>query len=168
MDSTGLRPLSNKVEALHKASAPRNVTELKANLGLLNYYHKFLPNLSALLAPLHCLLRKSMKWHWGSEQCEVFEKSKQLIQSSEVLVHYDTQKDLIMACDASPYGVGAVLSNQMEAGKVRPISFMSRTLTPAERNYSQLNKKGLAVIFVIQCFHKYLFGRKFTICTNRC
>lgn len=166
VDSTGLRPLLNKVEALQKAPAPRNVTELKAYLGLLNYYHRFLPNLSTLLAPLHNLLRKSVKWHWSSEQREAFEKSKQLIQSPEVLVHYDTQKDLILACDASPYGVGAVLSHRMEDGQERPISFMSRTLTPSERNYSQLDKEGLAVIFGIQRFHKYLFGRKFTICTD--
>lgn len=168
VDSTGLRPLSNKVEALQKAPAPRNVTELKAYLGLLNYYHRFLPNLATLLAPLHNLLRKSVigVWHWSSEQREAFEKSKQLIQSPEVLVHYDTQKDLILACDASPYGVGAVLSHRMEDGHERPISFMSRTLTPSERNYSQLDKEGLAVIFGIQRFHKYLFGRKFTICTD--
>ncbi len=64
VDSAGLRPLSNKVEALQKAPAPRNVTELKAYLGLLNYYHRFLPNLSTWLAPLHNILRKSVKWHW--------------------------------------------------------------------------------------------------------
>ncbi len=56
-------PISNKMEALQKAPAPRNVTELKAYLGLLNYYHRFLPNLSIWLAPLHNLLRKSVKWH---------------------------------------------------------------------------------------------------------
>lgn len=111
---------------------------MKAYLGLLNYYHRFLPNLSTWLAPLHNLLRKSIKWHWGSGQRKAFEKSKQLIQSPEVLVHYDTQKDLILACDASPYGVGAVLSHRMVDGKERPISFMSRTLTPSERNYSLL------------------------------
>ncbi len=61
---------------------------------------------------------------------------------------------------------GAVLSHRMVDGKERPINFMSRTLTPAERNYSHLDKEGLAVIFGIQHFHKYLFGRKFTICTD--
>ncbi len=123
VDSTGLHPLSNKMEALQIAPAPRNVTELKAYLGLLNYYHRLLPNLSTWLAPIYNLLRERVKWHWGIEQLDTFEKSKQLIQSPEVLVHYDTQKDLILACDA----FGAVLSHRMVDGKERPISFMSRT-----------------------------------------
>ncbi len=89
----------------------RNVTELKAYLGLLYYYHRLLPNLSIWLAPLHNLLRESVKWHWGSEQHDAFEKSKPLIQSSEVLVHYDTQKDLILACDASSIWSCFVTSN---------------------------------------------------------
>ncbi len=111
VDYTGLHPLSNKVEALQKAPAPRNVTELKAYLGLLNYYHRLLPNLSTWLGPLHNLLRERIKWLRGSEQHDAFEKSKQLIQSSEVLVHYDTQKDLILACDASSIWSCFVTSN---------------------------------------------------------
>ncbi len=111
VDNTGLHPLSNKVEALQNAPAPRNVTELKAYLGLLNYYHRLLPNSSTWLAPLHNLLRESVKWHWGIEQHDAFEKSKQLIQSPEVLVHYDTQKDLILACDASSIWSCFVTSN---------------------------------------------------------
>ena len=166
VDASGLHPLPHKVSAIQKAPAPTNVTELRAYLGLLNYYNRFLPNLSTLLSPLHELLRKETKWRWETEQERAFEESKRLMQSSEVLVHYDSQKDLILSCDASPYGVGAVLSHRMPDGQERPISFMSRTLTSAESNYSQLDKEGLAVMFGIQRFHKYLYGRKFVICTD--
>lgn len=83
---------------------------MKAYWGLLNYlnynylYHKFLPNLSTVLVPLHALLRKEVKWIWGIVQKEAFEKSKILLQFSALLVHYDSHKLLILACDASPYG----------------------------------------------------------------
>uniref|UniRef100_A0A8C6WE53 ribonuclease H n=1 Tax=Neogobius melanostomus TaxID=47308 RepID=A0A8C6WE53_9GOBI len=166
VDASGLHPLPNKVMAIEQAPAPTNVTELKSYLGLLNYYNRFLPNLSTLLAPLHRLLRKDTPWSWQEEQERAFEESKKLIQSSEVLVHYDSHKDLILACDASPYGVGAVLSHRMSNGQERPIGFMSRTLTSAESNYSQLDKEGLAVMFGIQCFHKYLYGGRFVISTD--
>ena len=60
IDSTGLHPSPTKVQAIQKAPAPTNIT---AFLGLVNYYHKFLPNLSSTLSPLHLLLRKGTKWN---------------------------------------------------------------------------------------------------------
>lgn len=166
IDATGLHPVQDKVRAIQQAPAPKNVTELKAYLGLLNYYNKFLPRVSTLLTALYVLLRKDVKWMWGAKQQEAFEASKKLLQSSDVLVHYDAAKELILSCDASPYGVGAVLSHRMPEGVEKPIGFVSRTLTAAEKNYSQLDKEGLGVIFGVQKFHNYIYGRHFTICTD--
>lgn len=114
MDAQGLHPLKDKVQASTEALCPTTVTELKACLGLLNYYNRFLPNLSSVLAPLHRLLRKGTQWCWGDSQTKAFQKSKELLQSADVLVHYTSEKDLILLCDASSYGVGAVLSHRME------------------------------------------------------
>ncbi|XP_041651122.1 uncharacterized protein K02A2.6-like [Cheilinus undulatus] len=166
VDRQGLHPVEKKVKAIMEAPAPTNVTELKSYLGLLNYYNKFLPNLATLLAPLHELLRQDVKWTWKQKQEEAFQRSKALLHSAQVLVHYSADRELILSCDASPYGVGAVLSHVMEDGSEKPLGFMSRTLSPAETRYSQLDKEGLAVIFGIQRFHKYLYGRPFTIYTD--
>lgn len=162
----GLQPVGRKVKAIVEAPSPSNVSELKAYLGLLNYYGKFLPNLATCLAPLYELLKKGKCWEWLTEQEEAFQHSKKLLQSANVLVHYSADKELVLACDASPYRLGAVLLHRLEDGNERPISFMSHTLSGADKKYSHLDKEGLAVVFGIQKFHKYLYGRTFTICTD--
>ena len=125
IDKNGIHPLPQKMDAVMQAKSPTNVTELKSYLGLLNYYGKFLPNLATTLHPLHDLLQKDRPWKW-TEACErVFVKSKKQLQDSPLLVHYDLKKSLRLACDASPYGVGAVISHVMENGDEKPTAFAS-------------------------------------------
>ena len=78
VDADGIHPLPEKVEAVVKAPTPRNLKELKSFLGLLSYYSKFLPNLSSVLAPLYCLLRKDARWKWSVEEEKAFQCSKEL------------------------------------------------------------------------------------------
>jgi len=166
VNSQGIYPVEDKVTAINEAPVPQNVTELKSYLGMLNYYNRFLPDLSTKLAPLHELLQKQTKWKWGKAQQEAFDKSKLMLQSSKVLMHYDPSRELLLSCDASTYGIGAVLSHRMDDGTDRPIGYVSRTLAPAEKNYSVLEKEGLAIIFAVKKFHQYLYGRKFKIFTD--
>ena len=163
IDRDGLHPAPEKVRAVQMAPEPRNITELRAFLGLLNYYSKFLTNLSVVLSPLYRLLQTKVKWSWSREQSEAFSQAKALLQSSQLLVHFDNNMELVVSGDASPYGVGAVLAHRMEDASERLIAYASRTLSPAEKNYSQLEKEGLAVIFAVRKFHQYLFGLKFII-----
>lgn len=137
------------------------MAELRSYLGLLNYYGNFIPNLSILLQPLHELLRKRVKWAW-TEECEnAFVHSKTELVADKVLVPYDEKRKLILACDTSPYCVGAVISHVMDDGEERPIPFASRTLTKSERNYSQIEKEALGMVFGVRKCHKYLYGRTF-------
>ncbi len=166
LDELGLRPAERKLAAIRQAPEPSNTTELRAFLGLLNYYGRFLPNLSTMLQPLYSLLQKNTSWEWGAKQAKAFRQAKQNLLESDFLTHYDLKKPVRLACDASPYGVGACLTHVMSDGSEQPIAFASRTLTTAERGYAQLEREALALIFGVRQFHKYLVGRSFTLVTD--
>ena len=112
------------------------------------------------------LLENNHQWKW-TEQCETaFYNVKEMITSEQVLTHYDPSLPLRLACDASPVGIGAVLSHVMNDGTERPIAFASRTLTKTEQGYAQIDKEALAIIWGVKKFHVYLFGRSFTLYTD--
>ncbi|CAB4019266.1 Hypothetical predicted protein, partial [Paramuricea clavata] len=100
----GLHKSQQKVHAVINAPRPENVSQVRSFVGLINYYHNFLPNLSTLLQPLNQLLEKERRWKWTSECEQAFLKAKELISSEEVLAHYDPQRPIKLECDASPYG----------------------------------------------------------------
>ena len=163
IDRNGLRPSPNKLKAINEVPEPSNISELKSFVGLLNYYHKFICNLSSLLFPFFRLMKKDAPWKWTAVEKEAFHKAKQALNSSSLLVHFDPSKEIILAADASPYGVGGVLSHKMEDGTERPIAFTSRSLTAAEKKYAQIEKEGLAIVFAVKRFHQFLQGREFKI-----
>ena len=163
VDKNGIRPLPEKMDAVMQAKSPTNVTELKSYLGLLNYYGKFLLNLATTVHLLHDLLQKDRPWKW-TEGCEsAFVNSKKQLQDSPLLDHYDLKKSLRLACDASPYGVVAVISHVMKNGEEKPIAPASRTLTASERNYSEIEEEALSIVFGVKKFHSYLYRRRFTL-----
>ena len=162
----GLHTAESKVKAVVEAPDPRNISEVRSFLGMVNYYGKFLPNLATTLSPLYCLLRQTTAWHWGPKQKKAFRTVKNLLKWSQVLTHYDDRLPLLLECDASPYGLGAVLSHEMPDGSERPVCFASRALSKAEQNYSHLDKEALAIIFGVKKYHQYLFGRQFEIKTD--
>ena len=142
IDSEGLHPTEDKLKAVQLAPQPNNVTELKAYLGLLTYYGRFRPHLPSVLAPLYALLRQGAEWQWGSTEQESFRKSKELLLSSRVLVHFDPKLPVLLACDASSYSIGVVLAHKMPNGTERPIGFASRMLLAAENSICKSRKKG--------------------------
>ena len=166
IDADGIHPTQDKIDAIVNAKVPQNKSELRSLLGLINYYGKFLSNLSSRLEPLHCLLRSENRWFWSEDCDRVLDEIKKEISGDKVLAHYDPKLPLSLATDASPYGVGAVLSQTSKDGVERPVAFASRTLSPTERNYAQIEREALGIIFGVKRFHKYLYGRKFTLITD--
>ena len=105
ISAKGLRPSPAKVRATTEISQPTDVTQLKAFLGLVNYYAKFLPDLATKLAPLYQLLKQNTKWEWLDQQEQSFQEVKQLLSTPNILVHFDDQKPIVVACDASPFSM---------------------------------------------------------------
>ena len=119
-----------------------------------------------MLHPLNSLLQKNSKWNWTAQYEEAFIAAKRSLTPSSVLVHYNSSLPIQVAADASAYGVGAVLSHIMADKTEHPVAITSRTLMPAERNYLQVEKEALALVFAIKKFHQYLYGRIFTLITD--
>eukprot|EP00731_Ephydatia_muelleri_P012858 Em0007g168a len=162
----GICTSPKKIEVIQKAPIPLNVTELRSFLGIVNYYGKFIQSVADLCAPLNELLQKNAPWIWTATCMESFKQLKQALGSAEVLCHYNPSEEISLACDASAHGLGAVMSHHFKDGSERPISYASRTLSKAERNYSQIEKETLSIIFGLKKFHQYLYGRKFLLVTD--
>lgn len=111
---------------------------------------------ATILDPLNNLTRKGVEFIWSNECQKAFEKCKCILSEKSLLVHFDPNKELHLTCDASSSGVGGVLSQKQE-NREEPVVFASGTLSKTERNYSQLEKEALSIIFCLKKFSKFLF-----------
>ena len=162
----GISPVRSKIDDLKNANPPRNVKDLVSFLGAVGYYRKYLPDLSTIIAPLEALRKKDVEWRWTTVEHEAYEKLKDMLCSDQVLTFYDPGKSVKLDTDASSYGLGAVLSHVDDDGNERPIEYISRTLSDAEKRYSQIDKEALSIIWSIKRFNRYLLGRHFTLVTD--
>jgi hypothetical protein len=165
ISENGVRADTDKVKPILELPAPENTTTLKSFLGMVNFYSKFINGFTDILTPMYKLLKKGQKWEWGQPQKEAFNKIKLALTDSPVLTHYSERLPLILCCDGSQTGVGAVILHRTAEGE-RPVAYASRALSAAERNYSQIHREALAIIFGIKKFHTYLYGRQFTLRTD--
>lgn len=166
IDRNGIHKTAGKIDAIQNAPKPTDKTQVRSFIGLVNYYGRFFENLSTLLFPLHQLLRDDTEFIWTDECERVFRAVKEKIQSPRCLVHFDPRLQIVLATDASPYGVGAVLSHVCDDGTERPIQFASQTFSKTQQKYSQIDKEAYAIIFGIRKFYQYLRGRRFTLYTD--
>ena len=157
---------SPKADAVTKMPAPSNVTQLRSFLGSVQFYNKFLPDLSTISGPLYHLTEKSTKWKWDQPQEDAFKKLKQMLTDNTVLAHFDPSCPVGISCDASDAGVGAVLFHRYKDNTERPIANASKTLTATQKRYPQIQKEALSIIFALKKFHQFLYSRKFILVTD--
>ena len=163
---SGIQPLKSKIRDLMNAPKPENVEELVSFLSAVNYYRRYLPNLSTVIGPLDDLRKHEVKWKWTTKEQNSFDKLKELLCSERVLTFYNPDLPLKVDTDASSTGLGAVLSHLYPNGEERPIEYISRTLSQAERNYAQIDREALGIVWAIKRFHIYLYMRKFLLVTD--
>ena len=161
----GVKPDPLKVEAVRKFSQPKNAKNIKQFLGLAGYYRRFIPDLSVIAKPLTFLLKKNVTFRWTKTQHESFNKLKDILCAHRLLQYPDFSRPFIVSCDASNYGIRGVLSQNFD-GKVLPIAYISRTLSETEINYATIEKELLAILYSVETFRPYLYGRQFTLETD--
>lgn len=155
-----------KVKAIQEAPAPRDIKELQAYMGLINYYRKFVPEISMKLSPLYQLLKKGARFTWTEDCDRAFRESRSLVTNDSCLQLYNPKADTYILCDASPIGVAAVLVQKNIKGEEVPVYYASKILNETQKNYAQLHREGLAVMFGLRKFYKYVYGRPITIVTD--
>jgi hypothetical protein len=159
----GIRPCEEKFEAIKNYPVPCNQKKIKKFLGLASYYRKFIRNYSNIVDPINKLLKKGTKFIWSKECQESFEKIISMLIDPPILSFPDLNREFCLTTDASTSGLGAVLSQVMADGIERVISYASRSLNDAERNYSATELECLGVVWACNYFRHYLYGKKFTV-----
>ena len=166
LDKNGLHPDPEKIQAICELSPPTDVTGIRSLIGGLNWYRKFIPNMSELQAPFDKLLMKDVPFEWNDD-CETsFKKFKEILKSDMVLTHYDPALPIIVSADASSIGIGATIAHKMPNNSIKVIAYASRSLSNAEKRYAQIEREALALIFAVTKFHRYICGRHFLLETD--
>lgn len=161
----GVRPDPKKIEAVQEFPQPRNPKAIKQFLGLAGYYRRFIPNFSKIARPLTDLLKKEVAFRWEKAQEEAFCILRNALCSQPLLQYPDFTKPFVVTTDASQTAIGGILS-QGTIGKDLPIAYTSRLLNDAEQNYSTIERELLAIVYAVNYFRPYLFGRKFQLVTD--
>ena len=166
IDAKGITPLPQKVAAVEKFPAPTTVKALQEFAGIVNYYHRFLPNAAEVMAPLYEALKgKPQKIKWNPLLQKAFDDTKSLLAAATKLSYPRSTGELVLTTDASNVAVGGALEQDTPEGR-RPIAFFSRKLSPAETRYSTFDRELLAVHLSVRHFRHLLEGRPFKIRTD--
>ena len=152
--------MPSKIRAISEMPPPSDKEGVFRILGTVNYLAKFIEHKANLQEPISQLTQKDVAFVWEKPQ-EAFDKLKSVITSAPVLAYFDNSKETVLSVDASSTGLGAVI---MQEGK--PVAFRSKTLTPLEKMYANIERELLAIVWGAQKFHTYAYGRSVIVETD--
>ena len=156
LSADGLQPDPEKVKAIREMPAPTDKQSIQRLLGMTNYLQKFAPRLSEITSPLRELTKNDNEFQWDEQvHGAALEETKKILSTTPVLKYFDPSAMTRLPCDASMHGLGACL---MQDG--HPVAYASRSLTPTEVQYARIEKELLAIVFGMEKFETYLYGRK--------
>ncbi|XP_054259897.1 uncharacterized protein K02A2.6-like [Macrosteles quadrilineatus] len=162
----GIKIDESKVEAITKLPPPTNIAGVQRFIGMVNFVGKYIPNKSQILKPITDLLSTRNEFVWGKTQNIAFEEIKSLLASAPQLAFYDSSRPTMVSADSSQTGLGGVLFQQQVDNKWKPISYISRTLTESEKNYSNIEREALAVTWSCDKLKQYIIGKDIIIETD--
>ncbi len=162
----GISVDQKKIDAIVTMQAPSDVNQLRSFLGLVNYCERFIQSLATITAPLRELTMKGAPWTWEHRHQTAFEAIKKELAIDCTMTFYNPEHKSLVTVDASPVGLGAILSQFDKDGNERIFAYASRALTQVEQKYSQTEKEALAVVYGCEKFHIYLVGAEFELDTD--
>ena len=165
---SGVSPDPKKVDAIRNVEVPKSVKEVRSLLGLVNYCGRFIPDLANLAKPLRDLTKKDVKWHWTEEHQKSLSDIQQALSSETTLAYFQPSLETELLVDASPTGIGAILTQKENSTNATPrvICYSSRTLSEVEKRYSQIEREALAIMWGCEKYHLYLYGKSFSVVTD--
>ena len=165
LSGNGISCTEEKVKAVKEAREPRTVSETRSFLGLVNYCGRFIPDLATVSEPLRRLAKSGTPFVFGGEQKKAFQELKEWLACAETLGYFDKDAPTEVIADASPVGLGAVLTQKQNNGP-RVICYASSSLTDTERRHSQTEKEALALVWACEKFHPHVYGVPFDLVTD--
>lgn len=168
VNSHGRRINPKKIANIYSWAYPRNKKMVQRYLGLFNYFREYIPLYSVLAAPLEALRNKRGTFSLSKEERQSFDKLRRSIILAPCLCFPDFSLPFNVATDASGVGIGAVLYQlpKGDESEINYISFQARALHKSEKNYPAYKKELLGIVFALNRFHQYLWGRRFTLFTD--
>ncbi|KAE9169003.1 hypothetical protein PF002_g30470 [Phytophthora fragariae] len=160
VSKSGVRADPEKISSICSWPTPKNQTELRQWLGLANYLHKYTKDYAGLIQPMSSLLKKDVAWNWRPEHQDAFDAVKKSLASAPDLMLPDTSRPFHVVCDASDFAIGCALMEFDAEGRERVVSYQSRQMKPAEKNYPVHDKELLAMRYALIKFRVYLLGEQ--------